>query len=220
MQIIALGTGPCQILHGLGKELKSSILKTPRPGPIVLGELGLEGDTQSDPRFHGGPDQALYVYPFEHYANWCTHLGRNALPMCGLGENLTSRGILEEDLPLGTRLRSGAVLLEVSAPRIPCEKLDMLLGDARAGQYMIESGHTGFYCRVLAGGALAAGDVLAVEPPKEPGPTIGQLHRLGYGLLENAELARRALAHPALPAAFKKRLARATATLLADESES
>ncbi len=219
-EIVALGTGPSQMLRGLGQELQSSILKTPRRGPVALGELGLEGDTQSDRRFHGGGHQALYAYPIEHYASWCARLELNALPLCGLGENLTLRGILEEELSLGAHLRCGAVLLEVSAPRIPCVKLDMLLEDAQARSHMIASGHTGFYCRVLAGGSLEAGASLNIEAAPGPQLSIAELHLLGNGQLANEELARRALAHPALPPAFKQRIAKANAGLLPEESES
>ena len=78
--------------------MRSAFIKTPCDGAVAVGRLGLAGDMQGNPRVHGGPDKAVYVYPFERYALWQERFALLA-PMFapgGLGENLTVTGIDEE----------------------------------------------------------------------------------------------------------------------------
>lgn len=53
----------------------SAIAKRPCIGAVRIGELGLEGDEQGDPRVHGGIDKAVHHYPFDHYSAWRSELG-------------------------------------------------------------------------------------------------------------------------------------------------
>ena len=59
-------------------------------GPVRVGDRGLEGDEQADPRVHGGPTKAVYLYPGEHYAAWRTELGIPDLRFGAFGENVTT----------------------------------------------------------------------------------------------------------------------------------
>ena len=47
----------------LGRTL-SAIGKTPVSGPQRVISLGLVGDSQADPRVHGGVDKAVHCYPW------------------------------------------------------------------------------------------------------------------------------------------------------------
>ena len=55
-----------------GRSVPSAIGKSPVPGPVGAGPLGLDGDEQADLTVHGGIAKAVYAYPFEHYAFWQT----------------------------------------------------------------------------------------------------------------------------------------------------
>src|SRR5690606_10795759 len=109
---------------------RSAIAKTPRSGPVRIGELGLDGDEQGDRRVHGGVDKAVHHYPFEHYARWRAELG--PLPVLAapgaFGENLSSAGLDESNVCLGDRYALGSVVLEVSQGRQPCWKLNDRFG--------------------------------------------------------------------------------------------
>src|SRR5213594_3136760 len=78
-----------------GKQVQTGIFKMPVHGPVMVGRLNLEGDGQADLRVHGGPDRAVYAYPFEHYDYWKHELGRSNLAFGQFGENLTVEGMLE-----------------------------------------------------------------------------------------------------------------------------
>lgn len=152
-----------------GRPVATAIHKQPVTGGVAVGRLGLDGDAQADRRLHGGPGKAVYAYPLEHYTFWETQrklAGKGGAPLAhgALGENLTLAGLLEDACWIGDRLAAGTALLEVSEVRTPCFKLNVKMGLSHAARLMDQSGHTGFYLRVLEPGILAAGDAVTVLP--------------------------------------------------------
>lgn len=90
MRVLSVNVGlPRDVTFGRHK-MRTAILKEPVKGAIPLALLGFEGDGQADPKYHGGPDKAVYVYPFEHYAYWSEVLSRKDLSPGAFGENLTT----------------------------------------------------------------------------------------------------------------------------------
>ena len=81
-----------------------------------------------------------------------------------MGENLTTRGILENDLWVGDSLNIGNVLLEVTEPRAPCYKFAARMGYRHAVKHMLQSGFTGVYLKVLEQGSVQAGAVITLQP--------------------------------------------------------
>ena len=71
------------------KEWRSAIDKQPVAGPVWLGRAGLQGDAQADRRNHGGPQQAVNVYPAEHYTYWRAQPGLAEMTGGAFGENFT-----------------------------------------------------------------------------------------------------------------------------------
>jgi MOSC domain-containing protein YiiM len=155
----------------MGKEVRTGIYKLPVEGPVMVRRLNIDGDQQGDLTVHGGVDKAVYCYPSEHYAPWSEELGRE-LPNGTFGENLTVSGLFEADLHLGDVLSVGDAVLQVSQPRYPCFKLGIKLGDQRLVQRFQLSGRSGFYCRVLQEGLIAAGQPIALLERDETQPTI------------------------------------------------
>ena len=78
-------------------------------------ELGFTNDEQGDPRFHGGIQKALHIYPSEHYQVWQQELGdRGVFQSAGaFGENISSSGVTEQSICLKDKIRIGSTLLEV-----------------------------------------------------------------------------------------------------------
>ena len=135
------------------------------PGRVAVRATNLEGDRQADLRVHGGPDKAVYLYPAEHYPHWREVLAPAELGPGWFGENLTTRGLLEDETWIGDVFRVGGALLEVSQPRVPCAKLAMKSGDPAFGRPFLQSGFSGFYLRVLEEGEVGAGDA---DRPRAP----------------------------------------------------
>ena len=158
-----------------GKTVATGIFKTPVVGNIRVHRLGLEGDVQVDKRVHGGPDKAVYIYPYEHYAHWEEFLSRKDFAFGQFGENLTTLGLLEDEVHVGETLRIGSVLLQVTQPREPCFKLMTKMNDFTFAKPFLTSGRTGFYLRVLEGGELSAGDAIERVATEPDAPTIREI---------------------------------------------
>jgi MOSC domain-containing protein YiiM len=151
--------------------IKSVIGSIESPTQVALGRLGLLGDEQAEVGLHGGIDQAIYMYPVEHWAFWQQQralLGINEAMAFGfVGENLSIEGLLEDDVSAGDRLSIGDVLLQVTGPRIPCIKFNWRMGYAKASKHMIQSGRCGWYCSVLQTGVLVPGASIHLLPGRK-----------------------------------------------------
>ncbi|TAK91304.1 MAG: MOSC domain-containing protein [Burkholderiaceae bacterium] len=177
MHIVSVNVAPVEDLlieeAGAMRRVPSGIKKQAVAGAITVGPLGLAGDGQADATVHGGPNKAVYAYPQEHYAFWQTQraaaLGREeTLPPGMLGENLTLRGLVEEEVWVGDQLHIGNVILQVTEPRQPCYKFAARIGFPHAVKLMIQHGLSGFYLRVLHTGSVQAGDTFTLHPgPRE-----------------------------------------------------
>lgn len=179
----------------------SGIDKQPLAGAVWIGELGIAGDEQGDPRVHGGPDKAVHHYAFDHYADWCADLG--ALPLLeapgAFGENISTQGLTEADVCLGDRYALGEALLEVSQGRQPCWKLNDRFGVPDMARRVQTTGRTGWYYRVLRPGSARAGDVLELAERPHPDWTLQRLAALLYGRALAPALLEPALRLPLVP---------------------
>lgn len=155
---------------------RTGIRKLPVGGPVLCDAVGILGDAVGNTKHHGGPDQAVYLYAADDYAWWSTTLGRECPP--GLfGENLTiSRWW---DAPrIGDRVQFGDVVLELTAPRIPCSTLATRMQDPQFVHTFARADRPGAYARVIRAGTLEAGmrgDIVRGDPSW---PTVLQLFRL------------------------------------------
>ncbi|WP_026820526.1 MOSC domain-containing protein [Arthrobacter castelli] len=152
----------------------TAIDKRPAEGPVKVHKLGLYGDVQADRKHHGGEDKALYAYSAEEAAHWEAKLGRG-VPPGYFGENLRTRGVETTGAVIGERWRIGqGVEVEVTMPRIPCANFATHTGEARWVKRFTEEALVGAYLRVVATGALEAGDDIEVIHRPEHGITVGR----------------------------------------------
>lgn len=151
-----------------GESRGSAIAKEPVSGPCVIGPEGLSGDEHADPRAHGGAEKAVHLFPVEHHAALAAAFpGARHLVPGGLGENLSTRGISEEQACIGDIFALGSALLQIAQPRTPCWKIDSRCGVEGMAAFVAEHGIAGWYFRVLAPGVCVAGDALThIERPE------------------------------------------------------
>jgi MOSC domain-containing protein YiiM len=155
---------------------RSGIDKRPVTGRVAVHALGLDGDVQVNRRYHGGDGQALYAYAQEDADFWIAELGRE-LPPGRFGENLRTAGLDLTGALLGERWRVGTVLLEVSAPRIPCANFARFWGVPDLVKRFAAHGATGAYLRVLEPGEIGAGDVVEIVSRPDHPVTTGRAFR-------------------------------------------
>jgi MOSC domain-containing protein YiiM len=123
MKVIAVSIGLPREVVWRGRTVRTAIFKQPVDGPVLVEQLNLAGDRQSDLTVHGGAEKAVYVYPSEHYGFWRQTLGMTDLPWGSFGENLTTEGLDEATVQIGDRLKIGTASFTVTQPRMPCYKL-------------------------------------------------------------------------------------------------
>ncbi|MFN7173391.1 MAG: MOSC domain-containing protein [Thermaurantiacus tibetensis] len=194
---------------------RTAYAKAPRDGPIAVTSFGLDGDEVGNRRVHGGPDKAVYVYAAANYPRWRADHPHHAARLVpgAFGENLLVDGLDEAEAHVGDRWRAGTALLEICQPRQPCSTLARWFGDPAMVEAMVRNGRSGWYCRVVEEGVLAAGDSLMLEHRPQGAWSIAAVLKASYAPAGADEL--RALAGaPGLAAswaAWAGRAARAPA---------
>lgn len=124
-----------------------------------VSENGMQGDKQSDLRFHGGPDRALCLYSLERLLA----LQAEGHPTFAgaFGENLTLSGLDWTQMEPGQHYRLGEhVLIEITRYTTPCNNLTPFFtaGDYGRISQTKNPGWSRVYARVLTGGLLRPGD--------------------------------------------------------------
>lgn len=182
---------------GIDKRPVTGPVAVAAPGPKGTGAVGLAGDRVYDVDDHGGDDQAVYAYAREQLDAWAARLGRD-LPDGVFGENLTTAGLDVDGALVGERWRVGPdVVLEVSAPRIPCGTFQGWMAEAGWIRTFTEAARSGAYLRVLEPGEIRAGDPVAVTHRPDHDVTVEVAFR---ALTTEPDLLPRLLAADALPA--------------------
>jgi MOSC domain-containing protein YiiM len=148
---------------GIGKQPTDGPVEVRAPGPKSTGRgSGLVGDFIGDGKHHGGDDQAVYAFQREDLDEWERRLGRE-LPNGFFGENLTTIGLDINNARIGERWRVGdEVVLQVTAPRIPCATFRGWMGEKGWAKIFTAAGRPGAYLKVITPGAIRVGDPIEV----------------------------------------------------------
>jgi MOSC domain-containing protein YiiM len=115
----------------------------------VVANLGFQGCAHARP---GGKRQVLLVDQ--------ETLASMELTPGIIRENITTAGLEVNDLPIGQKLRVGAVELEVQLVCEPCDELEKV----RPGLKEAMVGKRGMLCQVLRGGVIRRGDGIQLLP--------------------------------------------------------
>lgn len=177
MGIVSLNVGKPVTVDYQGKDLSTGIYKQPVEGPLFLSSLNFEGDGQADLINHGGLDKAVCAYPSEHYPYWERSLGK-PMTYAAFGENLTLRGLLEDEVCIGDVYRIGGAVLQVSQPRYPCFKLSQKHGVKDMPARVLNTGYSGFYFRVLEEGSISADSPVTRLDSQASGITVLEVLRM------------------------------------------
>lgn len=174
----------------------TAIRKQPTDEAVHVGPLGLDGDGVGSPEHHGGPDQAVYLYSSEEYGWWADELGQPIEPGT-FGENLTIDGLSSAQLSIGDRLGIGEnVVLEVSAPRIPCGTLAARMLDGEFVKKFRAAQRPGAYTRVISTGTIQAEAEVFLQPTADRSFTLLEMFNLFYDRGAEPEVFQRGLSAP------------------------
>ena len=106
------------------------------------------------------------------------------------GENLTTEGLLEDQVNIGDVFRIGSSEVVVTQPRMPCYKLGVKFGRMDIIRQFMDSKLTGIYFRVLKEGEIGAGDAIEPIGRDENCVTVKDIVRLVTGEADIAILRR------------------------------
>ena len=194
MRIESINVGRVETVRRGDKAMQTGICKRPVTGAVQIAVDGIPGDAIVSTKHHGGPDQAIYAYSSDDYDWWAKSLGREVFP--GLfGENLTIRD-LPSDMTIGDRLLIGEVVLEATAPRIPCDTFAARMDDAGFGLLFRKAERPGVYFRVLNEGEVCAGDSAMLVECDDHAVTVLDLFRYKFNLRHDVDELRRLLEAP------------------------
>jgi MOSC domain-containing protein YiiM len=133
----------------------------------------VKGDTIIDRKHHGGIDQAVYVFG-DTDRHWWSQTLRRDIPAGFFGENLLVSDLGTSDLALGDIFQIGAVMLQVTSPRIPCATYAAHIGTSHAIKQFYAAARPGAYARVLTAGTVYQGDSVTLMRFADPRITLAE----------------------------------------------
>ncbi len=195
MRLLSVNIGKARRIGNGAKSAKTGIFKQPSSGPVLISYLGIAGDEVCNTRHHGGVDQAMYIYGSDDYAWWEKELGKTITPGT-FGDNLTFSNMESASYQIGDRFTIGEVILEVTAPRIPCGTLASHMGDPHFVKQFQQAERPGLYCRVIKEGSVTVSDEVAFQSYDGETVTAIEMFRNYYRKDQNEDTLRRYLAAP------------------------
>lgn len=204
MKIESIHIGKVQAISFNGETVHSGITKEAVEKKVFVTKTGIIGDEQENLKVHGGINKAVYGYPAEYYEFWkAQRLDREFYP--GLfGENLSVTGMFEDQLCVGDQFKMGEVILSVTTPRMPCNKLGIKLQDKSFIKEFLQAKRSGFYFKVLQEGEIEAGMEIQKIGADGHGLTITELVELQSTRKDDVELLKKAIESPSLQDDWKQ----------------
>jgi len=208
MRLLSINVSRPKTVEHRGKQISTGIFKTPIEGRRMVRNTSIDGDGQADLTVHGGVNKAVYVFPFEHYSWYRNLLERRDLDFGYFGENLTTDGLLEDQVRIGDRFQIGEAIFEVSQPRSPCFKLAMKVGTSKILKPFLSSGRTGYYFRVVQEGNIEARNAIERIYSEADAPTVNEITRLYYFERQDIAGLRKAIGTAALSEVWRRDFAK------------
>ncbi|GAA0339149.1 MOSC domain-containing protein [Bacillus carboniphilus] len=118
-----------------------------------VAKVGIVGDDVANHKFHGGPDRVVCLYPFEHYAYW-EEVFQKRLTLPAFGENITTTGMMEDQVCIGDIYKIGDTILQITQGRVPCVTISNYNEEKQLLKKVIETNLTGYFFRVLEEGTI------------------------------------------------------------------
>lgn len=199
MKLLSLNVGTPSDYEWMGKTVRTSIFKYPVTGKRGVSFLNIDGDEQSDLNVHGGIDKAVYAYDISHYRHWKTILPRNDWQYGMFGENLTTEGLIDDEVKIGTIYQIGTVQLQVVQPRFPCTKLNVRFGLPNMMDRFMQEKRNGIYFKVIEEGFLEAGDEIRLIEPSPFKVSVTDYVTCYYSKGADKNLLQSLLAIPLIP---------------------
>jgi len=178
MKIISLNVALPSTQRYKGQEVLTGGAK----GAVSRARLrshNFDGHGQTDLVNHSELEKAVCVYPLDHYAYWQRVLDFELEPGA-FSENLPISDALEAEVCIGDVFKFGEPVAQVCQARQPCNKLLGKNGQKLLPKWMVRTGYTGFYMRVLSEGVVPMGDAFERIERHQVRMTIADVNDVTY----------------------------------------
>ncbi len=176
MKIVSTNIGDRKEIDWKGKKVVTGIFKDPVEHPIFLNKEEVKGDAICNRKYHGGIDQAVYAYSFQHYSYFIRLFPKSDWKPGMFGENITVENLDETKLHVGDTFEVGECIVEVTKPRKPCMKLGVRFNNMKVVKEFWNTSYCGVYFKILKTGNVQVGDVLNQIKSCPENKTIEQLY--------------------------------------------
>lgn len=175
MKVLSLNIGKRTEVEWKGNIYATGIFKTQVDGPIFLDIEDVKNDVVVDRKHHGGVDQAVYVYGYNHYEFWRKLYPDLGLNFGAMGENITVSNLDESTINVGDIYSLGEARIQATKPRQPCFKLGIRFNDQKVVKQFWETTKSGVYFRILEKGYTAKDDELILIEKSINSPSIADV---------------------------------------------
>lgn len=131
---------------------RKGVQKRPVESAVLIKEHGIEGDA------HAGPWHRQVSLLAQESIDKMTAMGIEGLDSGKFAENITTEGIVLHELPVGTKLRIGETLHEVTQIGKECHTKCAIYH--KVGKCIMPT--EGIFTRVLEAGEIRPGDEIAI----------------------------------------------------------
>ncbi|MBU3023613.1 MOSC domain-containing protein [Aestuariibacter sp. A3R04] len=165
----------------------SAIQKLPVDNLTVYQDSTKE-DEQGNKKLHGGPEKVLHQFSFRGYDVLRRAYPDTSFNKGSIGENMLVEGMDDTNVYIGDVYKVGDIVLQVSAPRAPCNKISHRYGVKNLDRFVGNEGITGWYYRVLKTGTVRIRDTVSLVSRPENTVSIAALMQAVYdkGIAESA----------------------------------
>jgi len=199
VNLVSINVGGPREISWMGKPVRTSIFKNAVSGTRKVSFTNIEGDEQSDLNVHGGVNKAVYAYDLSHYDHWKTILHREDWQYGMFGENLTTKGLVDTEVTIGSIYQIGMAKLQVIQPRFPCFKLNIRFGLQDMIERFMEQKRNGIYFKVVEEGVIDVNDEVRLIELSSCDVTINDYVNCYYSKGSNKSVVKALLAFPGLP---------------------
>jgi MOSC domain-containing protein YiiM len=199
MKIVSLNVGRPEKKEWQGKVVMTSIFKKPVIDRRRVSFTNIEGDEQADPRVHGGINKTVYSYDTSHYEHWKNILQRDDWSYGLFGENLTTEGLIDDEVRIGNIYKLGTAKLQAIQPRFPCAKINVRFGLSNMLERFISEERNGIYFKVIEEGDVQVNDEIDLIEESQYKVTIQDFVECYYSKGEDKSILKKILAIRFLP---------------------
>lgn len=177
-KVLGLFTGKPQTLpNGQVSAIRKDLVDK-----LIIKKDKILEDEVVDLKHHGGDMRVIHHYSqknYNHLKEKFPEISDRFIPGT-FGENLFTEELTESDLYIGDIYKLGTAKVQLTVARRPCATINQSYQDNRILKEVMNSGHVGWFYRVLEEGEIKVGDYLEFLERPFPKLKVIDLYNQGY----------------------------------------